>query len=426
MLESGPAAGALARGALRRAERLQGPDVLRHGRHDGQAVPDRGRPPARHARVRGRAHRPLHARLGPADQDADDRHDRDRRRRRVAGPRRHARAARLRAGVRGRRPRAGVLRRRRDAADRHGRRPRARLPRSRVLPRRRDDRSTSRRRETAIRDPHRRAARTSTVEEAAWGIHRLVNEDMASAARVHAAERGHDATGLPLFAFGGAGPVHAFGVGAALGHDDRDRPRRGGRDEQRRRARRAARHRRACAAASSRSTTRRSSRVEPLFAELEQEGAAILASSGADRHHPRALDRHALRRPGLRGHRPGRAGRGPQARVRGGVRPLARPQGPGRADRGDQLARAHPRPGPRPAARRRAGRRRRGAEGHARRLLRRRATSTPRSTTATGWGRARGSTARRSSRSASPPRVVGPGATARVADDGSLIIEVAR
>jgi len=56
-----------------------------------------------------------------------------------------------------------------------------------------------------------------SVEQAAWGIHRLVNEDMASAARVHAAERGHDATGLPLFAFGGAGPVHAFGVGAALG-----------------------------------------------------------------------------------------------------------------------------------------------------------------------------------------------------------------
>jgi N-methylhydantoinase A len=40
---------------------------------------------------------------------------------------------------------------------------------------------------------------------------------LASAAGVHAAERGHDATGLPLFAFGGAGPVHASGVGAALG-----------------------------------------------------------------------------------------------------------------------------------------------------------------------------------------------------------------
>jgi N-methylhydantoinase A len=52
---------------------------------------------------------------------------------------------------------------------------------------------------------------------AAWGIFRLVNEDMASAARVHAAERGHDPAGLPLFAFGGAGPVHASGVAAALG-----------------------------------------------------------------------------------------------------------------------------------------------------------------------------------------------------------------
>ncbi len=52
---------------------------------------------------------------------------------------------------------------------------------------------------------------------AAWGIHRLVNEDMANAARVHAAERGHDPTGLPLFAFGGAGPVHAAGVARALG-----------------------------------------------------------------------------------------------------------------------------------------------------------------------------------------------------------------
>jgi N-methylhydantoinase A len=52
---------------------------------------------------------------------------------------------------------------------------------------------------------------------AAWGIFRLVNEDMASAARVHAAERGHDPASLPLFAFGGAGPVHAAGVAAALG-----------------------------------------------------------------------------------------------------------------------------------------------------------------------------------------------------------------
>jgi N-methylhydantoinase A len=55
-----------------------------------------------------------------------------------------------------------------------------------------------------------------TVPEAAWGIYRLVNESMASAAQMHAIERGKDASTLPLFAFGGAGPVHATGVAAAL------------------------------------------------------------------------------------------------------------------------------------------------------------------------------------------------------------------
>jgi N-methylhydantoinase A len=55
------------------------------------------------------------------------------------------------------------------------------------------------------------------LEEAAWGIHRIVNENMASAARVHAVERGQDPRGLPLYAFGGAGPVHALGVARALG-----------------------------------------------------------------------------------------------------------------------------------------------------------------------------------------------------------------
>jgi N-methylhydantoinase A len=51
---------------------------------------------------------------------------------------------------------------------------------------------------------------------AAWGIHQLVNEGMASAARVHAIERGKDPRGLPLFAFGGAGPGHGYGVARVL------------------------------------------------------------------------------------------------------------------------------------------------------------------------------------------------------------------
>jgi N-methylhydantoinase A len=55
-----------------------------------------------------------------------------------------------------------------------------------------------------------------SVTEAAWGIHRVVNENMAAAARVHGIERGKDLRGYPLFAFGGAGPVHAWQVGQIL------------------------------------------------------------------------------------------------------------------------------------------------------------------------------------------------------------------
>lgn len=55
-----------------------------------------------------------------------------------------------------------------------------------------------------------------SVPEAAWGIHQVVNESMANAARVHAIERGKDARSFPVFAFGGAGPVHAYRVAEAL------------------------------------------------------------------------------------------------------------------------------------------------------------------------------------------------------------------
>jgi N-methylhydantoinase A len=55
-----------------------------------------------------------------------------------------------------------------------------------------------------------------SVEDAAWGIHAIVNEDMANAARVHAVERGRDASSLEMFTSGGAGPVHGAGVAAAL------------------------------------------------------------------------------------------------------------------------------------------------------------------------------------------------------------------
>ena len=56
-----------------------------------------------------------------------------------------------------------------------------------------------------------------SLEEAAWGIHQIVNESMANAARIHTLERGKDPHRFPVFAFGGAGPVHGFRVAKALG-----------------------------------------------------------------------------------------------------------------------------------------------------------------------------------------------------------------
>lgn len=55
------------------------------------------------------------------------------------------------------------------------------------------------------------------LEEAAWGIHRVVNENMANAARVHILEKGFDPRSFTMLAFGGAGPVHAFAVARLLG-----------------------------------------------------------------------------------------------------------------------------------------------------------------------------------------------------------------
>jgi N-methylhydantoinase A len=51
----------------------------------------------------------------------------------------------------------------------------------------------------------------------AWGIHNIVNENMASAARVHIAERGRDPRDYTLLCTGGAGPVHAQQVAGKLG-----------------------------------------------------------------------------------------------------------------------------------------------------------------------------------------------------------------
>jgi N-methylhydantoinase A len=56
-----------------------------------------------------------------------------------------------------------------------------------------------------------------SIGEAALGMHAIVNENMANAARIHTVERGHDPAAYTLVAFGGAGPVHAYGVARRLG-----------------------------------------------------------------------------------------------------------------------------------------------------------------------------------------------------------------
>jgi N-methylhydantoinase A len=55
-----------------------------------------------------------------------------------------------------------------------------------------------------------------TAEQVAWGIHQIVNENMANAARAHLGERGKDPRRMPLYAFGGAGPVHGYRVAEIL------------------------------------------------------------------------------------------------------------------------------------------------------------------------------------------------------------------
>jgi N-methylhydantoinase A len=55
------------------------------------------------------------------------------------------------------------------------------------------------------------------LDEAAWGIHRIVNLNMELATRVVSIERGHDPRALALVATGGSGPVHGCRLAQALG-----------------------------------------------------------------------------------------------------------------------------------------------------------------------------------------------------------------
>jgi N-methylhydantoinase A/oxoprolinase/acetone carboxylase beta subunit len=53
--------------------------------------------------------------------------------------------------------------------------------------------------------------------QAVWGIHDLINETMAAAAKTHIAEKGGNPKIVTIVAFGGAGPVHAYSLAKKLG-----------------------------------------------------------------------------------------------------------------------------------------------------------------------------------------------------------------
>jgi len=52
--------------------------------------------------------------------------------------------------------------------------------------------------------------------QAIWGIHDLINETMAAAAKTHIAEKGGNPKIVTIAAFGGAGPVHTYGLAKKL------------------------------------------------------------------------------------------------------------------------------------------------------------------------------------------------------------------
>ena len=72
---------------------------------------------------------------------------------------------------------------------------------------------------TPVRDAFERRITAETgigAEQAALGVQRIVDETMASATRMHLAEKGKDPRRYTMIAFGGAGPAHAWNLARLL------------------------------------------------------------------------------------------------------------------------------------------------------------------------------------------------------------------
>lgn len=60
----------------------------------------------------------------------------------------------------------------------------------------------------------------SHITQLAWGVYQLVNENMASAAKIHIIEKGRDPRQYTLLAYGGGGPLHGTSVAKILGANE--------------------------------------------------------------------------------------------------------------------------------------------------------------------------------------------------------------
>ena len=156
------------------------------------------------------------ARIRDADPRADDRRAHDRRRRRLDRLGRRVGHAEGRAGERRCHAGADLLRPRRHAAHHHRRQPRARPARPG---------SAAGRAERGVDGGDPRKPSTEHVgaplgldaTAAAAAIVRVANDRMAGAVRMVSLARGLDPRDFALFAFGGAGPLHAVALARELG-----------------------------------------------------------------------------------------------------------------------------------------------------------------------------------------------------------------
>ena len=114
-----------------------------------------------------------------------------------------------------RRAGAGLLRQGRRRADRDRRAGRARPHGSGAFPRRRPG---HRRVAVGEGDPqaHRRAAAAVASTQAALGILRIINNNMALAINANSVAKGVDPRNFTLMGFGGAGPLHSVSLAEAI------------------------------------------------------------------------------------------------------------------------------------------------------------------------------------------------------------------